>query len=66
MNKLAPAKTTMSVNEVAEMLNVSTWTIYDMVRRKEIPHSRVRTRIIFRLDTINNWMTEQEKASFSN
>ncbi|MEW4371790.1 helix-turn-helix domain-containing protein [Paenibacillus kandeliae] len=50
------AKITLSVNEAAELLGVSTTTIYNMVRDNQIPHMRVRARIIFHRDTIESWI----------
>ncbi|MEB7455097.1 helix-turn-helix domain-containing protein [Lysinibacillus sphaericus] len=49
-------KLTMSVDEVANELGVSTTTIYSMVRHKEIPHTKVRGRILFHRPTIEQWL----------
>jgi excisionase family DNA binding protein len=51
---------TLNVQEAADFIGVSAWLIYDMVRRKEIPAIRVRTRIFFRVETLEKWMTEKE------
>lgn len=50
---------TCTVAEVAEFLNVSTDSIYAMVREKQIPHVRVRRRIIFSFELIEQWIREQ-------
>lgn len=50
-------KLTLSVEEVAEALGVSRTTIYTMARQKEIPHKKVRGRILFHKPTIENWLT---------
>lgn len=54
---------TMTVQETAAYLGVSDDTVYEMVRRKEIPHIRIRRRILFRRDTLDNWLSRMEAAS---
>lgn len=49
-------KLTMSVEEVASELGVSKTTIYTMAREKEIPHTKVRGRILFHRPTIEHWL----------
>lgn len=49
-------KMTMTVDEIAEELQVSTTTIYTMVRQNEIPHIKVRGRILFHKATIEKWL----------
>lgn len=49
-------KITLSVHEVAELIGVSTTTIYTMVRLNEIPYKKVRGRIIFHRETIEKWL----------
>lgn len=50
------SKITLTVNETAELLGVSTTTIYTMAREGQIPHVRVRGRILFHRDTIEKWL----------
>lgn len=54
---------TLTAQEVAEYIGVHLDTIYTMVREKQIPHARVRRRIIFSKETINAWIREQEQKS---
>ncbi|MGC8230977.1 helix-turn-helix domain-containing protein [Pseudobacillus badius] len=56
---------TMTVQEAADYLGVSTDTIYNMIREKEIPHFRVRRRIFFTRSAINEWIREQEQQVIS-
>ena len=63
MNK--PERVTMTVLEAASYLGVSDDTIYEMVRRKEIPHFRMRRRILFRRNTLDAWMSRQEQEMAS-
>jgi excisionase family DNA binding protein len=49
-------KRVLNVQEVAEFCGVSISTIYDMVRTGEIPHTRLRNRILFHCDVIDKWL----------
>ena len=51
-------KLTLNVMEIAELLGVSVTTIYSMVRENQIPHKRVRNRILFHRETIELWLRE--------
>lgn len=53
-------RTTITVSEAANYLGVSTTTIYAMVRKQELPYVRVRSRILFRVESLDAWMREQE------
>lgn len=53
-------KMTMTVSEIAEELQVSTTMIYTMVRQNEIPHIKVRGRILFHRATIERWLMNTE------
>lgn len=55
MSELTVKRITMEVKEVAAMLGVSTGTIYTMVRTEEIPHLRVRNRVLFNRAVIEAW-----------
>lgn len=50
-----PVKEVLSVREVASFLGVSMDTVYSMVREKQIPHFRVRRRILFDRNLLNEW-----------
>lgn len=56
-------RTTLTVREAAERLGVHEDTIYNMVKSKQIPHIRARRRILFRAETLDQWMAQQEQAS---
>lgn len=53
-------KMTMTVDELAEELQISNTTIYTMVRRNEIPHKKIRGRILFHRITIEKWLSNTE------
>ncbi len=52
---------TMDVKEAAVFMRVSEWTIRDMVRTKEIPHFRVRSRIFFKRRELDKWKISQQQ-----
>lgn len=54
---------TITAQEAADYIGVHIDTIYTMVRQKEIPHIRVRRRILFKTDTLDAWMNQQESNS---
>ncbi|AST93041.1 MULTISPECIES: helix-turn-helix domain-containing protein [Sutcliffiella] len=54
-------KKTLNVQDVAEYLGVHSDTIYTMVRQKQIPHFRVRRRILFSIEAIDAWIRDQEQ-----
>lgn len=49
------SKITLSVKEVSELLGISITTVYDMVGKNEIPHFRVRSKILFNRNIIEDW-----------
>lgn len=49
-------KITLTVAEAAELIGVSQTTVYTMAREKQIPHTRVRGRILFHRDVIESWL----------
>jgi len=55
----------MTVVQTADYLGVHTDTIYTMVRQKEIPHFRLRRRIMFSKGAIDGWIREQEQRSYN-
>jgi len=55
-------KITLEVKEVAALLGVSTGTIYTMVAAKQIPHFRVRGRILFNRQVIEAWTRGELEA----
>lgn len=53
----------MDVNEVAELLGCSEYTIRKMTRHKVLPHFRVGNRIKFSKSTLLKWIALEEKKS---
>jgi excisionase family DNA binding protein len=57
-------RTTLTVKEIAVYLDLSVDFIYKLAREKEIPHIRIGARIMFKKDSIDNWLSELEKDSY--
>lgn len=53
----------MAPKEAAPFLRISTWTLYEMVRKKQIPHFKIRSKIFFRKSALEQWLLDQEAAS---
>lgn len=46
----------LTTNEVAELLRLRPRTVYHLVARGDIPHSRARGRLLFDRDTVERWV----------
>ncbi len=55
-------KITLEVKEVAELIGCSTTTVYAMVRERQIPHFRVRGKILFNRSVIEAWTRGELEA----
>ena len=53
-------RSTLTTLEVAKYLGVSQDLIFKMVREKSIPCFRIGRRILFRVESIDKWITERE------
>jgi excisionase family DNA binding protein len=53
----------LSVRAAADLLNVSTRTVYDLVARDEIPHVRVGGQIRFVPGAIERWLQDGGKQA---
>ncbi len=49
-------KTALTINDVAEMLGLSTDSVYKLVRENQIPHVRAGRRILFHRLVIDSWL----------
>ncbi|MBO3796765.1 helix-turn-helix domain-containing protein [Bacillus subtilis] len=56
-------RTALTPQEAADFLGVHKETIYIMVRNGQIPHFKVRKKIFFRVDSLNEWIKKQEQNS---
>lgn len=56
-------RSTLTVEEVAKYISVSTDMIYKMVREKAVPHFRIGRRILFRRSAIDEWISKMIEES---
>lgn len=56
---------TLTVSQVASLLKLSTATVYNMVKKNEIPHKRVGRKIIFHRDSFEKWLSEPTCAALA-
>ncbi|MFZ7120722.1 MAG: helix-turn-helix domain-containing protein [Eubacteriaceae bacterium] len=54
---------TLDGKELAEYLGVSYWKVMEMARRGQIPCIKIGDRKLFRKETIDKWMDQQEEES---
>ena len=56
-------RTTLTMKEAAEYLGISYWLINQLVRRKEIPCSKVGGKFLFRVQALEEYLSTKEKQS---
>ncbi len=56
-------RTTLTMKEAAEYLGISYWLINQLVRRKQIPYSKVGGKFLFRVQALNEYLDSKEKES---
>ena len=56
-------RTTLTMREAAEYLGISYWLINQLVKRKQIPCSKVGGKLLFRVKALEEYLSEKEQAS---
>lgn len=56
-------RTTLTAKEAAEYLGISYWLITQLVKRKQIPCSRVGKRILFSKEALDIYLSKKENDS---
>ena len=56
-------RTTLTAKEAAEYLGISYWLITQLVRKKQIPYSRIGKRILFRKESLDFYLNKKEDDS---
>lgn len=57
-------RSTLKATEAAQYLGISYWLILEMAKKGEIPHIRAGRLVLFRRETLDEWMRTQERASY--
>ena len=53
----------MIIEEASEYLGISYWLINQLVRRKQIPCSKVGGKYLFRVQALDEYLTKMEEES---
>ena len=56
-------RTTLTMKEAAEYLGIPYWLINQLVRRKEIPCSKVGGKFLFRVQVLDEYLSSKEQES---
>ena len=59
-------RTTLTAKEAAEYLGISYWLANQLVRRKQIPCSKIGGKFLFRVQALDEYLTKKEKDSMAN
>lgn len=57
-------KITLDVKELTELLGISSATVYAMVREGQIPHFKLRGKILFHRQVIEDWTIKASSKQF--
>lgn len=56
-------RTTLTMKEAADYLGISYWLVNQLVRRKQIPCSKVGGKYLFRIQALEEYLYKKEKES---
>ncbi|MGG1685560.1 helix-turn-helix domain-containing protein [Pseudalkalibacillus sp. NRS-1564] len=56
-------RTTLTAKEAAQYIGISYWHLLDLAKKKQIPHIRAGKRVLFRVNSLEDWMNDQERTS---
>lgn len=59
-------RTTLTMKEATEYLGISYWLVNQLVRRKQIPCSKIGGKFLFRVQALDEYLTKKEKDSMTN
>jgi excisionase family DNA binding protein len=46
MEVFSKPKKYLTVSEAAKYLNIADWTVYELIRERQIPHSKIKSKIL--------------------
>ncbi|MBR3882061.1 MAG: helix-turn-helix domain-containing protein [Clostridia bacterium] len=58
-------KTILTMKEASEYLGISYWLVNQLVKRKQIPFSKVGGKFLFRIKALDDYLSEKEKSSMN-
>lgn len=57
------SRTTLTAKEAAEYLGISYWFVTQLVKRKKLPCIRLGNRLLFRVETLQQYLDKLENES---
>lgn len=57
---------TLTMKEAANYLGISYWLTNQLVRRKQIPCSKIGGKFLFRVQALDEYLTNKEQESMTN
>lgn len=63
MNLKTVERTTLTMKEASEYLGISYWLTNQLVRRKQLPCSKVGGKFLFRVQVLDEYLTKKEQDS---
>ena len=58
-------RTTLTMKEASEYLGISYWLINQLVRKKQIPYSKVGGKYLFRVQALDEYLKNMELQSMN-
>lgn len=58
-------RTTLTMKEAAEYLGISYWLLNQLVRRRQIPCSKVGGKFLFRVQVLEEYLSSKERESIN-
>lgn len=56
-------RSTLTMKEASEYLGISYWLINQLVRKKQIPYCKVGGKYLFRVNALNEYLSNMEQQS---
>ena len=56
-------RATLTAKEAAQYIGISYWLLLEMCKRKEIMFIKAGSRILFRRESLQQWLVDQEAES---
>jgi excisionase family DNA binding protein len=56
-------RATMTAKPAAKYIGISYWKLLELAKAGRVPHVRIDGRILFRRESLDQWLAAQEQAS---
>lgn len=65
MNLKTVERTTLTMKEASEYLGISYWLTNQLIRRKQLPCSKVGGKFLFRVQALDEYLSKKERDSLN-